>query len=133
MSLERRGEGPVGLVSRSGTLYFSSNRPGGLGQHDIYRSRRVDGRWTAPENLGPNVNGPGDEHHSIPTSDSRSLYVTAMRDGGYGDDDTYITTRDANGKWGPLVNLGPLINGPGDDRCPAWTPGAATQIPATPT
>jgi hypothetical protein len=34
----------------------------------------------------------------------------------------YITTRYAEGKWGPLVNLGPLINGPGDDRCPAWTP-----------
>lgn len=125
------GEPPVNTAFHDHCLSFSadgneafwtSTRPGGFGGNDIWTSRRVDGKWTAPENLGPNVNGPGDEHHSIPTSDSRSLYVTAMRDGGYGDDDTYITTRDANGKWGPLVNLGPLINGPGDDRCPAWTP-----------
>jgi hypothetical protein len=30
--------------------------------------------------------------------------------------------RGSDGRWGPLVNLGPLVNGPGDDRCPAWTP-----------
>ncbi|HSJ52803.1 MAG TPA: hypothetical protein VLC52_03565, partial [Anaerolineae bacterium] len=34
----------------------------------------------------------------------------------------YLTTRDAVGAWGPLANVGPLVNGPGDDRCPAWTP-----------
>jgi hypothetical protein len=102
--------------------FWTSTRPGGFGGNDIWTSRRVDGKWSAPENLGPNVNGPGDEHHSIPTPDNRSLYVTSIRDGGYGGDDSYITTRDADGKWGPLVNLGPIMNGPGDDRCPAWTP-----------
>jgi hypothetical protein len=45
-----------------------------------------------------------------------------MRDGGYGGEDNYVTTRGADGKWGSLVNLGQVINGPGDDRCPAWTP-----------
>jgi hypothetical protein len=103
-------------------VFWTSTRPGGFGGNDIWTSRRVEGKWTPPENLGPNVNGPGDEHHSIPTPDDKALYVTSMRDGGYGGDDTYITTRDANGKWGSLVNLGSLINGPGDDRCPAWTP-----------
>ena len=102
--------------------FWTSKRPGGFGGNDIWTSRRVNGKWTAPENLGPNVNGPGDEHHSIPTPDGRSIYVTTMRDGGYGGEDNYITSRDAEGKWGPLVNLGSLINGPGDDRCPAWTP-----------
>jgi hypothetical protein len=125
------GEPPVNTAFYDHCLSFSadgneafwtSTRPGGFGGNDIWTSRRVDGKWSAPENLGPNVNGPGDEHHSIPTADNRSLYVTSMRDGGYGGDDSYITTRDADGKWGPLVNLGPLVNGPGDDRCPAWTP-----------
>jgi len=102
--------------------FWTSTRPGGFGSDDIWTSRRVDGKWTQPENLGPNVNTPASEHTSIPTPDGRSLYVTTMRDGGYGGEDTYITTRGADGKWGPLVNLGSLINGPGDDRCPAWTP-----------
>jgi hypothetical protein len=125
------GEPPVNTAFHDHCLSFSadgneafwtSTRPGGSGGNDIWTSRRVDGKWSPPENLGPNVNGPGDEHHSIPTPDNRSLYVTSMRDGGYGGDDSYITTRDAEGKWGPLVNLGPIMNGPGDDRCPAWTP-----------
>lgn len=125
------GEPPVNTAFHDHCLSFSadgneafwtSTRPGGFGGNDIWTSRRVDDKWSAPENLGPNVNGPGDEHHSIPAPDNRSLYVTSMRDGGYGGDDTYFTTRDADGKWGPLVNLGPIMNGPGDDRCPAWTP-----------
>jgi hypothetical protein len=102
--------------------FWTSTRPGGFGGNDIWTSRRVNGQWTAPENLGPNVNGPGDEHHSIPTPDGQFLYVTSNRAGGYGGEDTYITTRGADGTWRSLINLGPLINGPGDDRCPAWTP-----------
>ena len=125
------GEPPVNTVFQDHCLSFSadgkeafwtSTRPGGFGGNDIWTSRRVDGKWTAPENLGPNVNSARDEHHSMLTPDSRSLYVTTVRDGGYGREDNYITTRDADGKWGPLVNLGPLLNGPGVDRCPAWTP-----------
>ena len=124
------GEPPVNTAFHDHCLSFSadgneafwtSTRPGGFGGNDIWTSRRVNGKWTAPENLGPDVNGAGDEHHSIPTPDGKSLYVTTARDGGYGGEDTFVTTRDADGEWGPLVNLGPLINGPGDDRCPTWT------------
>jgi hypothetical protein len=102
--------------------FWTSTQPGGLGDNDLWTSRRVDGKWTEPENLGPSVNGPESEHHSIPTPDGQSLYVTATRPIGFGEEDIYITTRGAEGEWRPLVNLGPLINGPGDDRCPAWTP-----------
>jgi hypothetical protein len=102
--------------------FWTSTRPGGFGGNDIWTSRRIDGKWTQPENLGPNVNGPTSEHHSIPTPDGWSLYVTSDRAGGYGGEDIYITTRGGNGKWGPLVNLGPPVNGPGNDRCPVWTP-----------
>jgi hypothetical protein len=102
--------------------FWTSTRPGGFGGSDIWTARRVDGRWTEPENLGPKVNGPDSEHHSNPTPDGRSLYVTTTRPDGFGREDSYLTTRGAAGEWGPLVNLGPLVNGPGDDRCPAWTP-----------
>jgi hypothetical protein len=102
--------------------FWTSTRPGGFGDNDIWTSRHVDGKWTEPDNLGPNVNGPGSEHTSIPTPDGKLLYVTATRTDGFGDEDSYVTTRASDGTWGPLVNLGPLINGPGDDRCPAWTP-----------
>jgi hypothetical protein len=110
------------LSADGNEAFWTSTWPGGFGGNDIWTSRRVNGKWTTPENLGPNVNGPGDEHHSIPTPDGKSLYVTTTRDGGYGGEDVYVTTRDSSGKWGPLINLGLLVNGPGDDRCGAWTP-----------
>lgn len=124
-------EPPVNTIYADHCLFFStdgneafwtSNRPGGFGDNDIWTSHRVGGKWSEPQNLGKNVNGPGSEHTSIPAPDGMSLYVTATREDGFGGEDNYITTRDAQGNWGPLVNLGPLINGQGDDRCPAWTP-----------
>jgi WD40-like Beta Propeller Repeat len=103
-------------------VFWTSTRPGGLGGNDIWTSRRAGGAWTQPENLGPAVNSPTSEHHSIPSPDGRSLHVTSDRAGGYGGDDMYAATRGADGAWAELVNLGPKLNGPGSDRCAAWTP-----------
>jgi hypothetical protein len=125
------GEPPINTSYADHCLFFSadgkeafwtSTRPGGYGSDDIWTSKLVDGKWTNPENLGPNVNGVGSEHSPIPTPDGKSLYVTSDRPGGFGGEDIYITTRNTNGTWGTLVNLGSAINGPGDDRCAAWTP-----------
>ena len=46
------------------TLYFSSNRDGGLGGCDIYRSSRLDDTWThwsVPKNLGAGINSSKEE------------------------------------------------------------------------
>jgi WD40-like Beta Propeller Repeat len=125
------GEPPINTAFLDHCLFFSadgneafwtSTRPGGFGDNDIWMARRIDGRWTEPENLGPTINGPESDHMSLPTPDGRFLYVTSGRPGGFGGEDTYVSTRGADGAWGPLVNLGPLVNGPGNDRCPMWTP-----------
>jgi hypothetical protein len=42
-------------------LYFSSNRPGGFGKFDLYRSRITGNDFGPLENLGPSINGPGNE------------------------------------------------------------------------
>jgi WD40-like Beta Propeller Repeat len=110
-------------VSADGNeAFWTSTRPGGFGGNDIWTSRRVDGRWTPAQNLGPMVNGPGSDHHSIPTPDGNALYITSDRPGGFGADDMYTTARDANGQWGRLANAGQPMNGPGNDRCASWTP-----------
>src|SRR5262245_11448010 len=54
----------VPKLSRDGlTLFFSSDRPGGLGGRDIWVASRASRRepWTAPVNLGRAVNGPGSD------------------------------------------------------------------------
>ncbi len=39
------------------TIYFSSNRPGGLGGFDLYRVKKLpNGNWSQAMNLGPNIN-----------------------------------------------------------------------------
>ena len=102
--------------------FWTSTRPGGFGGNDIWTSRKVNGIWQKAVNLGPNVNSPYSDHHSLPSPDGKSLYVTSGRPGGFGGEDIYVTTRDTSGAWGPLTNLGSLVNTAKDDRCPSLTP-----------
>jgi len=47
------------LAADGETLYFSSNRPGGLGDNDIYMTKRLDKtwqKWSDPVNLGSPIN-----------------------------------------------------------------------------
>lgn len=49
------------LASDGETLYFSSDRPGGVGDNDIWKSKRLDNSWTKwsdPVNLGSPINTP---------------------------------------------------------------------------
>jgi hypothetical protein len=64
------------LMPDERTLYFSSDRPGGLGQDDIYVSMRttVDAGWGAPS-LVPGVNTSGDERGPSVTGDALFLYA----------------------------------------------------------
>ncbi|MEK6793319.1 MAG: OmpA family protein [Spirochaetota bacterium] len=69
------------LAADNKTLYFSSDRPGGRGDMDIYVTRRLDNTWTnwsAPENLGPEFNTDGwDGYFSIPASGSQAYLVSS--------------------------------------------------------
>ena len=47
------------LASDGVTMYFSSNRPGGLGENDIWMTKRLDDswqKWSEPVNLGGPIN-----------------------------------------------------------------------------
>lgn len=72
------------------TLYFSSNRKGGNGGMDIYRTTRLDSTWTKwsePENLGSKINGEGDEEYLSISSKGEHLYYTRSEPNG--DHDIY--------------------------------------------
>ena len=60
-------------------LYFSSDRPGGRGGFDLYRSRLLRGRQEAPTNLGPAVNTTADELDPGPTMGGYALYFSSNR------------------------------------------------------
>ena len=92
-------------------LYFSSNRPGGYGGKDIYVSKRLpNGRWSEPENLGPQINTAGDESCPFIHADNQTMYFTSNGLTGYGGDDLFIARKQTNGVWDNVENLGYPIN-----------------------
>ncbi len=92
-------------------LYFASRRPGGYGGSDIYVSHlMINGRWSEPENLGPEINTAADESTPFIHADNQTLYFTSGGHQGYGGDDLFITRKTAGGHWGKAQNLGYPIN-----------------------
>lgn len=97
-------------VTAGGTLYFSSNRPGGHGQYDLYRAERAADGYANPVNLGPGINTAGEETDVYVSPDESYLIVVATdRAGGFGGDDLWLSTRHED-SWSPLVNLGEPVN-----------------------
>ena len=60
-------------------LIFMAGRSGGFGGADIYISFAKDGAWTAPKNLGPTINGKGQEISAYVAPDSRTFYFASSR------------------------------------------------------
>lgn len=77
------------LAADDKTLYFSSNRPGGLGKNDIYISRRLDDTWTnwsEPENIGAPINTSAwDAYYSMPASAEYAYTVSSNNSIGQAD------------------------------------------------
>ena len=95
------------------TLYFASNRAGGAGGIDLYRtSIDASGRFSRPVNMGRDINTPGDEMfpHVAPNA---KLYFASDGHPGLGKLDIFVATR--SGGVTRVENMGQPINSPADD------------------
>lgn len=100
-------------ISEDGTvLYFASDKPGGYGGTDIYRTIRSNGTWDAPVNLGAGINTAGDE--AFPFFIDHTLYFTSNGHGGLGGLDLFKSEQSA-GSFARPVNLGYPLNSTADD------------------
>lgn len=95
------------------SLIFSSNKPGGAGQSDLYISKLVGGKWNEPVNLGKNVNTFGNEVFPYLANDS-TLFFSSDGLPGFGGLDIYETNL-VNGEWIEAWNLKLPVNSPYDD------------------
>jgi hypothetical protein len=103
-------------VTRDGTLYFNSDRPGGIGAWDIYVARSCRAGFEAAENLGTGVNTVDWEYNPSLSADGNTILFASNRPSGQGSD-LYASVR-AHGNFVPAWNLGPLVNTPLDEYHP---------------
>lgn len=92
-------------------LYFASRRPDGYGGSDIWVSHlQPNGRWSEPENLGPEINTSGDETCPFIHADNQTLYFVSNGLQGYGGDDLFMARKGPKGNFSLPRNLGYPIN-----------------------
>ncbi len=94
-------------------LYFVSDAVGGFGGKDIFRARVAGNDFGPMENLGEEINTPGNEMFPY-VRDSVTLYFASNGHPGMGGLDLFKATQDSTGKW-KVENLGAPINSMADD------------------
>ncbi|MCB9346691.1 MAG: PD40 domain-containing protein [Lewinellaceae bacterium] len=106
-----RWESQASISCDGSTLYFASEREGGLGKSDLYYSKRqADGSWSTPVNLGPRINTDDYEEAPFITNDGGTLYFSSYGHPGMGDQDIFMSWLDEKGEWSQPINLGPPVN-----------------------
>lgn len=75
-------------------IFFNSNRTGSAG-NDMYSAVRTSvlEPWSEPKSLGPVVNTASNELLGAISPDGETLFFTSTREGGFGSNDLYMTTR----------------------------------------
>ncbi len=109
-------ESQPSLSSDGRTLYFASNRVGGLGGIDIWKcAKDAKGNWGIPENLGPRINTDGNEKSPFFHSDGQTLYFSSTGHLGFGGYDIYLSKLSKDIGWVKPKNIGYPINSERDD------------------
>jgi hypothetical protein len=94
-------------------LYFHSTRPGGLGEEDMWVSRRLSIYTTfgEPENLGSPINSSANDKLACISSNGLEFYICSDRPGTFGHRDIWVSKRATiEDTWGEPNNLGELVN-----------------------
>lgn len=94
-------------------LYFSSDMPGGFGGKDIWRINLMD-RAGSLENLGPQINTPGDEMFPYMRNDT-TMYFSSDGHPGFGALDLFIARQNSTRDFWSVENMGIPMNSSGDD------------------
>lgn len=111
---ERNAASFPSFVNNGQTIYFAAyDLPGGYGGFDIWVIYQQGNTWTEPQNLGPNVNSPGDEICPMVASNGQLFFASDYHKG-FGGMDVFRAINQA-GVWKEVRNLGNQVNSSFDD------------------
>ncbi len=103
-------------------MFFSSDRTGGYGGLDLYvTTKKRDGTWHEPKNMGPVVNTRYDEDAPYIDPNGKTLYFSSKGHSSIGGYDVFKTELHKR-KWRSPVNIGYPVNSAGDDVFFMMTP-----------
>lgn len=98
------------------TLYFTSDRKGGFGGMDIYRTKKMlNGEWDKATNLGPVINTPYDDRAPYVHPDGTTLYFSSNGRKTIRNFDIFTSSLSDSGTWSEPVNIGYPANKIGDN------------------
>lgn len=126
LDIALEGEIYATSISADGTQLFFFKNDRGVG--NIYTSLYLNGKWQKAVKLGGSISSRYWETHASISADGQTLYFTSNRRGGFGGLDIYVSHLQANGDWGPAINLGPTINTPFNEEAPYLTPDGQSLI-----
>jgi len=115
-------------MARDGNLYFTATLQDNDSEIDVFVSKLVDGKYTAPENLGPAINGKGIVNiEAFVSPDEKFLLIGAFsRPDSVGSSDIYVSYNQ-NGKWSAPLPV-TAINTPAREYSPRLSPGGKRLI-----
>lgn len=111
------------------SVYFCSDRAGGVGGDDLWRVSFDGSGFGRPEPLGPAVNSVADEFAPMLSADARRLLFSSDRPGGAGGHDLYVATRArGDGAFAATRPLPGAINSAADEFDPTYLHDDATVV-----
>lgn len=98
------------------TIYYASNRPGGKGKCDIWKTTMIeDGVFSTPVNVGEPINTAADELAPYLHPNGTVLYFASTGHPGMGGQDLFYSLQNSDGTWNTPVNMGYPINTSADE------------------
>lgn len=107
-------------VTNKGDVYFMKDNPASVGNSDIYVSRKINGKYQEPENIGLPVNTEKfRESNPFISPDEDYIIYFSSDSTGLGEVDLYISFK-KEGKWMLPKNIGAPINSEQAEFCPFY-------------
>lgn len=116
-------EGGATMSLDGRTVIFSSTKKEGYGETDLYMvHKEKNGEWTAPVNLGTNINTKYAEESPCLSIDGKTLFFASKGWNSMGGFDIFYSTYDdASNSWSKPVNFGYPINDADDNQFISFT------------